>query len=79
MTTPPAPHPTESLSLQELLADLDQLYRTRIDTLRHGAREAVASSAERIAELEAEYLRRLPEREVDPHRLRPDGPQERAG
>lgn len=72
MTTQPAPHPTETLSARELLADLDHLYRTRLDTLRHGSDQAVAASAERIGELEAEYLRRHPEREIDPRRLRPE-------
>lgn len=79
MTTSPAPHPTAGLSAQELLADLDHLYRTRLDTLRHGSDQAVASSAERIGELEAEYLRRRPDREIDPRRLRPEEGSVNAG
>lgn len=67
----PAEHPTASLADEELLSDLDTLYRRRLTTLRHGADAAVKSSTRRIAELEQEYLRRFPGREVDPARVRP--------
>ena len=67
----PAEHPTESLQDEELLHDLDTLYQRRLTTLRHGADAAVESSSRRIAELEQEYLRRFPDREVDPARVRP--------
>lgn len=67
----PAEHPTAALDDQEVLSDLDTLYQRRLTTLRHGAEAAVESSTRRIAELEQEYLRRFPDREVDPARVRP--------
>jgi len=66
-----AEHPTSSLGDEELLHDLETLYRRRLTTLRHGADAAVESSSARIAELEQEYRRRFPDREVDPARARP--------
>jgi Family of unknown function (DUF6158) len=68
----PAPHPTEQLSDEEVLRELEQLYRTRIETLRRGSDAALENSDRRIGELEAVYLRRRPQREVSPRRLRPD-------
>lgn len=67
----PAEHPTASLDDEELLRDLDTLYQRRLGTLRHGAEAAIEASTRRIAELEQEYLRRFPDREVDPARVRP--------
>ncbi len=58
------------LTDEELLRELGSLYRTRMDTLRHGSETALATHLARTAELEAEYLRRRPDREVDPRRLR---------
>ncbi len=54
----------------DLLRELKELYRTRLDTLRHGSEQALARHTERMGELETEYLRRTPEREIDPQRLR---------
>jgi hypothetical protein len=54
----------------DVLRELAELYRTRLDTLRHGSDQALARHTGRMAELEAEYLRRTPDREVDPERLR---------
>lgn len=54
----------------DLLRELDDVHRTRDTTLRHGSTQALAHHNERMAELEDEYLRRFPEREVDPNRLR---------
>lgn len=68
----PAPHPTEELDDERLLRELDHLYRTRLETVRYGSDAAVENSGRRIAELEASYLRRRPQREVSPRRLRPD-------
>jgi Family of unknown function (DUF6158) len=62
--------PGEQLSDEDLLRELGELYRTRLDTVRHGSDQALARSTERTGELEAEYLRRFPDREVDPERLR---------
>jgi hypothetical protein len=67
----PAEHPTRSLGDEDLLSDLETLYERRLSTLRHGADAAVESSTRRIGELEQEYLRRFPDREVDPARVRP--------
>jgi len=64
-------HPTTELDEQRLLDELGQLYRTRLDTLRFGAGAAWQNSTSRMGELEGEYLRRHPEREVSSSRERP--------
>ena len=61
------------LSDQDLFHQLDQLYRTRLDTLRRGSEAALENSERRIHTLELAYLRRHPDREVTRRRLRPDG------
>lgn len=66
------------LSEEELLRELTHLHETRSDTLFHGAADAFEAHTKRTQELEAEYLRRHPERDVDPARLR-SGARERAG
>lgn len=71
MTSEPAPHPTDELSEERLLRELEQLYRTRLDTLREGSAAALDHSDRRIRELEQAYLRRHPDREVSRRRLRP--------
>lgn len=58
------------LAEEDLLRELASLHRTRHDTLRHGSDDALAEHDRRTAELESEYLRRFPEREVHPGRLR---------
>lgn len=73
MDVEPVPHPTDELPDETLLHELEQLYRTRIDTLRRGSDAALENSDRRIEELERAYLRRRPHREVSPRRLRPDG------
>ena len=67
----PVPHPTDELPDDAVLRELEQLYRTRIETLRRGSDAALENSDRRIAELESAYLRRRPEREISPRRLRP--------
>jgi len=62
--------PTD-LSDDELLRELYQVHRTRHETLRHGSDDALSQHDRRTAELEGEYRRRYPEREVDQRRLRP--------
>jgi hypothetical protein len=62
--------PVESLSDSDLFRELESLARTRVATLRHGSDSALAEHNRRTAEMEAEYLRRFPGREVDPDRLR---------
>ncbi|MDQ1618728.1 MAG: hypothetical protein QOE19_1297 [Actinomycetota bacterium] len=66
-TTGPAP---AELSDDDLLRELQQLHARRNDTLRHGSEDALTTHTERQAALEQEYLRRFPQREVDPERLR---------
>jgi hypothetical protein len=58
------------LSAEDLLRELRNLHATRYETLRHGSDDALANHNRRLAELESEYLRRYPQREVDPARLR---------
>lgn len=69
--------PAAELPDEDLLRELGELHRTRHDTLRHGSDQALERHTERLAELEGEYLRRNPRREVDPQRLR-SGARERA-
>lgn len=70
--------PGPELADDDLLRELEQLHQTRTQTLRHGSDDALANSSRRTAELEEEYLRRFPEREVDPDRLR-SGARQRRG
>ncbi len=71
-------HPTQQLDDDAVLSELRQLYLTRVETLRRGSDAALENSDQRIAELEAEYLRRHPQREVSARRLRPDDTSLRA-
>jgi hypothetical protein len=71
MTSEPARHPTDTLSEERLLRELEHLYRTRLDTLREGSAAALEHSDRRIHELETDYVRRHPDREVSDRRLRP--------
>lgn len=61
--------PADQLSDEELRRELASVHRTRHDTFLHGSKQSLAHHNQRTAELEAEYLRRFPEREVDPERL----------
>jgi hypothetical protein len=58
------------LTDEDLLRELGHLYDTRMDALRHAADQALDEHTRRMAQLEAEYLLRRPDREVDPERLR---------
>jgi hypothetical protein len=62
--------PAGELAGDDLLRELGALHRTRHETLRHGSPQALTRHTQRMIELEAEYLRRFPDREVDPQRLR---------
>jgi hypothetical protein len=66
----------QDLSDEDLLRELSQLHGTRHDTFRHGSDDALVRHTERTGELESEYLRRFPDREVDAQRLR-SGARER--
>jgi hypothetical protein len=69
--------PPSQLSEQDLRRELEHVHATRHETFLHGSHDALDAHGWRTAELEAEYLRRFPEREVDPARLR-DGARQRA-
>ena len=58
------------LDADDLLRELQSLHDTRHETFRHGSNEALENHNRRMRELETEYLRRFPQREVDPARLR---------
>lgn len=58
------------LSDDDLLRELEQVHRTRHETFLHAPGQALRHHSERTADLELEYLRRHPEREIDPSRLR---------
>ena len=60
----------KSLSDEDLLRELGQLHQTRTETLLHGSDDALENHTIRTRELEAEYLRRYPNRHIDPERLR---------
>ncbi|PVZ05391.1 DUF6158 family protein [Actinomycetospora cinnamomea] len=64
------------LGEETLLDELEHLHATRHVTFRHGSDDALAAHDRRTRELEAEYLRRHPNREVDPARTR-SGARER--
>lgn len=56
----------------DLFRELGSLYRTRLQTLRHGPDAALDNHLRRTAELETEYMTRYPGREVDSGRLTQD-------
>lgn len=62
--------PAVELPEDDLDRELAHLHRTRHDTFLHAAEPAVAHHTERMTELEAEYLRRHPDRPVEARRTR---------
>jgi hypothetical protein len=58
------------LTDDDLLRELEQLHRTRHETFLHAPAPALRHHSDRTAELELEYLRRNPERDIDQNRLR---------
>ena len=60
------------LSDDDLLPELAQLHRTRHDAFLHAPTAALQHHSERTAELELEYLRRRPERDIDETRVHDD-------
>jgi len=70
VTSHPAGVPAAELADDDLMRELGHLHETRNGTFLHGSADALAMHSARMAELEAEYLRRHPERQVDPDRLR---------
>jgi len=61
----------------DLLLELESLHRSRHEALLHAPTQALLRHSERTAELEMEYLRRHPERDIDPGRLRSGSPEQR--
>jgi len=59
-----------ALSDADLLRELEVLHSTRHETFRHAAEQALDEHTRRTAALEAEYLLRFPDREIDPLRTR---------
>jgi hypothetical protein len=70
--------PAAELSEENLLRELSHLHETRHTTFLHGSDDALEAHSRRTAELEAEYVRRHPQRDIDPDRLRA-GARGRAG
>ncbi|WP_433871539.1 DUF6158 family protein [Saccharopolyspora sp. CA-218241] len=62
--------PGEELSDEVLRQELKHLHETRHDTFLHGSPDSLREHTARTFELEQEYLRRHPDREVDPRRTR---------
>ncbi|QUH00365.1 hypothetical protein HUO13_05615 [Saccharopolyspora erythraea] len=62
--------PGSELSEADLLRELKHLHQTRHDTFLHGSPEALREHTARTFELEQEYVRRHPDRDVDPRRTR---------
>lgn len=54
----------------DLMRELEHLHTTRHDTFLHSAPGALDEHTHRTAELEREYLRRHPDRQIDPARTR---------
>ena len=69
----------EDLEESDLLRELRHLHTTRHDTFLHGSPDALQEHSRRTVELEDEYLRRHPEREVDPARTRSGARAETSG
>jgi hypothetical protein len=61
--------PAEELSEEDLRRELAQLHATRHETFLHAPTPALEHHSERTKELELEYLRRHPEREIDQSRV----------
>ncbi|WP_030165857.1 DUF6158 family protein [Spirillospora albida] len=59
-----------ALSDEDLFRELGHLYETRLEALRHAPDQAYGEHTRRMNQMEAEYLRRRPGREIDPNRMR---------
>lgn len=62
--------PAPDLDDEDLDRELAHLHETRHAVFLHGSAQALDHHTQRTADLEHEWLRRHPEREVDPQRLR---------
>jgi hypothetical protein len=56
--------PPAELDDDRLLIELESIHRARHDTFLHGTAEALVTHGQRMRDLEQEYLRRHPRREV---------------
>lgn len=70
VSVPPHGVAPSDLKEEDLLRELNHLHVTRHGTFLHASDDALGMHTRRTAELEAEYVRRHPERQVDPARLR---------
>ncbi|MER5969093.1 DUF6158 family protein [Streptomyces sp. NPDC002055] len=59
-----------ALDEPQLLKELETIHRTRHETLLYGSQDALAAHNTRMAQLEGEYLRRHPDRQVAAGRTR---------
>jgi hypothetical protein len=59
-----------ALTDEDLMRELAQVHNRRNETFRHGSDDALEQLNRRTVQLEGEYLRRFPSREVDERRLR---------
>mgnify|MGYP007031683645 CR=1 FL=1 len=62
--------PPTALADDDLERELAHLHETRHEVFLHGSAQALDHHTQRMADLEQEWLRRHPERQVDPQRLR---------
>jgi hypothetical protein len=60
----------DQLTADDLLRELDSLCQARVETLRHGSDQALETHTRRMTELETEYRRRFPHREIEAARTR---------
>jgi hypothetical protein len=70
--------PAQALTDERLERELEHLHDTRHATFLHGSEDSLAFHTARTAELEGEYLRRVPDRVIDCRRTR-HGSRELAG
>ncbi len=68
--------PAEHLDEADLMRELAHLHETRHLAFLHASNDALRTATVRTQELEREYLRRHPERDIDPDRTR-DGARAR--
>ncbi len=70
--------PGTQLSDEDLMREMQHLHETRHDAVLHASDDALETHTRRMHELEDEYVRRDPGRDIDPDRLR-SGARERSG
>jgi hypothetical protein len=78
VTNPSGGIPASQLTDEDLMREMQHLHETRHDAVLHAGDDALETHTRRMLELEDEYVRRDPDRDVDPDRLR-SGARERAG